>query len=60
MIVATDENKLRAWLNDDLPKTRHPLSEVGKWMYDVIGMDPVNGVGRIMLIVHGEFAECKS
>ena len=26
-------------------------------MYDVIGMDPVNGVGRIMLIVHGEFAE---
>jgi nuclear RNA export factor len=60
LIVATDENKLRAWLNDDLPKTRHPLSEVGKWMYDVIGMDPVNGVGRIMLIVHGEFAECES
>lgn len=60
LIVATDENKLRAWLNDDLPKTRHPLSEVGKWMYDVIGMDPVNGVGRIMLVVHGEFAECES
>lgn len=45
---------------DDLPKTRHPLTEVNKWMYDVIGLDPVNGVGRIMLIVHGEFAERQS
>ena len=57
MVVATDETKLRTWLVEDLPKTRHPLSEVDKWMYDVIGMDPVNGIGRIMLVVHGEFAE---
>lgn len=60
LVVATDETKLRTWLMDDLPKTRHPLTEVNKWMYDVIGLDPVNGVGRIMLIVHGEFAERQS
>jgi nuclear RNA export factor len=60
LIVASDEIKLRAWLSDDLPGTRHPTSEPGKWMYDVVGMDPVNGVGRIMLMVHGEFAERES
>jgi len=60
LIVATDETKLSRWLKEDLPGTRHPLDEESKWMYDVIGMDPVNGVGRIMLIVHGEFAECES
>lgn len=59
LLVANDQDKLTRWLIEDLPKTRHPLSEEGKWMYDVIGLDPVNGVGRIMLIVNGEFTECE-
>jgi hypothetical protein len=59
MVVLTDEKKLKKWLIDDLPKTQHPMNEQGNWMYDVVGMDPVNGIGRIMLIVHGEFAERK-
>lgn len=40
-----------------VPGTRHPLDDPTRWMYDVLPLDAVAGVGRIMLTIHGEFYE---
>jgi hypothetical protein len=36
------------------------LSDQDKWVFDAIDIGEVQGIGRVLLTVHGEFAECKS
>lgn len=56
-LVVSDERSLTAWLLTTIPATKHPLDDPTKWMYDVLPLDAVAGVGRIMLTIHGEFVE---
>jgi nuclear RNA export factor len=56
-LVVSDERSLTAWLLNTIPATKHPLDDPTKWMYDVLPLDAVGGVGRIMLTIHGEFVE---
>jgi nuclear RNA export factor len=58
-LVIGDEaaTRLSEWLEKTVPRTQHPLHDPTKWMYDVLPLDAMAGVGRIMLTIHGEFLE---
>jgi hypothetical protein len=56
-LVVSDERSLTEWLLRTIPVTKHPLDDPAKWMYDVLPLDAMAGVGRIMLTIHGEFVE---
>ncbi|KAJ9126983.1 hypothetical protein QFC24_001214 [Naganishia onofrii] len=60
-LVIGDEaaTRLSEWLEKTVPRTQHPLHDPTKWMYDVLPLDAMAGVGRIMLTIHGEFLEGK-
>jgi len=53
-------SSLERWLTHTLPKSEHPLSDQDKWVFDAIDMGEVHGIGRVLLTVHGEFAELPS
>ncbi|KAJ9096088.1 hypothetical protein QFC19_007314 [Naganishia cerealis] len=59
-LIVSDESRLREWLDKTVPRTEHPLNDPAKWMYDVLPLDAVAGVGRIMLTIHGEFMEAEA
>lgn len=56
-LIVSDAQSLSEWLMKGVPGTRHPLDDPTRWMYDVLPLDAVAGVGRIMLTIHGEFYE---
>ncbi|KAI5452093.1 nuclear mRNA export, poly(A)+RNA binding protein [Naganishia albida] len=56
-LIVSDAQSLREWLVKGIPATKHPLDDPTRWMYDVLPLDAVAGVGRIMLTIHGEFYE---
>ncbi|KAJ9098728.1 hypothetical protein QFC21_004376 [Naganishia friedmannii] len=58
-LVVSDEavTRLSEWLEKTVPRTQHPLHDPTKWIYDVLPLDAMAGVGRIMLTIHGEFLE---
>lgn len=58
-LIVSDAQSLREWLVKGIPATKHPLDDPTRWMYDVLPLDAVAGVGRIMLTIHGEFYECE-
>lgn len=59
MLIINRGEALVKWLSDTVPKTAHPLSEAAKWVYDVVELETVAGMGRVLLTVHGEFQERK-
>lgn len=59
MLVMNRGDGLLKWLSDEVPRTSHPLNEAAKWVYDVVELETVAGMGRVLLTVHGEFKECK-
>jgi len=43
----------------NLPRTKHDLTEMEKFMVDAWAVDGVLGEPTLFLTVHGQFAECK-